>query len=136
MMINTTMNIFGLLLRNYEKSVELPTIVKKADGQRFGLVRFIQENYTDVTLDKIAAKFHYTPEYTSKLIKDTTGMNFKQILQKIRIDRAGFLLTDTNMTVANGGLQVGYDNVEHFIRTFRKVNGMTPTAYRQKNAKL
>lgn len=135
-MINTTMNIFGLLLRNYEKSVELPTIVKKADGQRFGLVRFIQEHYTDVTLEKIAEKFHYTPEYTSKLIKDTTGMNFKQILQKIRIDRAGFLLTDTNMTVANVGLQVGYDNVEHFIRTFRKVHGMTPTAYRRKNAKL
>ena len=136
MMINTTMNIFGLLLRNYEKSVELPTIVKKADGQRFGLVRFIQENYMDVTLDKIAAKFHYTPEYTSKLIKDTTGMNFKQILQKIRLDRAEFLLTDTNMTVANVGLQVGYDNVEHFIRTFRKVHGMTPTAYRKKNAKI
>lgn len=131
MMVNTTMNIFGLLLRNYEKSVELPSIVKKSDVQRFGLIRFIQENYTDVTLNKIAEKFHYTPEYTSKLIKETTGMNFKQILQKVRIDRAEFLLTDSNLTIMNIALQVGYDNVEHFIRTFKKINAMTPTEYRK-----
>ena len=42
------------------------------------------------------------------------------------INRAGFLLTDTNMTVANVGLQVSYDNMEHFIRSFRRVHGMTP----------
>ncbi len=134
-MVNTAMNIFVLLLRNYEKSVELPSIVKKTDIQRFGLIRFIQENYTDISLDKIAEKFHYTPEYTSKLIKETTGMNFKQILQKIRIDRAEYLLTESNLTVLNISLQVGYENVEHFIRTFKKVHGMTPSAYRKKHIK-
>lgn len=131
MMINTTMNIFGLLLRNYEKSVELPSIVRKSDVQRFGLIRFIQENYTDITLDKIATKFHYTPEYTSKLIKETTGMNFKQILQKIRIERSEYLLLDSNLTIQNIALQVGYENVEHFIRTFKKIHKITPTGYRK-----
>ena len=133
MMINTTMNIFGLLLRNYEKSGELPSIVKKSDVQRFGLIRYIQENFTDITLEKIATKFHYTPEYTSKLIKDTTGMNFKQILQKVRIERAEFMLVDTNLTIQNVALQIGYENVEHFIRTFKKVNQITPTEYRKRH---
>jgi len=132
LMINTTMNVFGLLLRNYEKSVELPSIVKRADVQRFGLIRFIQENFADITLEKIADKFHYTPEYTSKLIKDTTGMNFKQILQKVRIERAEYMLIDSNLTIQNIALQVGYENVEHFIRTFKKINQMTPTEYRKK----
>lgn len=131
MMINTTMNIFGILLRNYEKSVELPSIVKKSDVQRFGLIRFIQENYADITLNMIADKFHYTPEYTSKLIKETTGTNFKQILQKVRIERAEYMLIDSNLTIQNIALQVGYENVEHFIRTFKKVNHMTPTDYRK-----
>lgn len=131
MMINTLMNIFTLLLRNYAKSVEFPSIVKKTDIQRFDLVRFIHENYANITLDMIAAKFHYTPEYTSKLIKDTTGMTFKQILQKIRIERACYLLWDTNLTVQNIGYQVGYENAEHFIRTFKKAKGMTPTEYRR-----
>lgn len=134
MMINTAMNIFGLLLRNYEKSAELPTISKRIDAQRFGLIRFIQDNYMNINLDMIASKFHYTPEYTSKLIKEATGMNYKSILQKVRIERASFLLVDTNLSVQNIGLQVGYENVEHFIRTFKKVNGMTPTEYRKREA--
>lgn len=133
MMVNTTMNIFGILLRNYEKSVELPSIVKKSDVQRFGLIRYIQENYSSITLKQIADKFHYSPEYTSKLIKETTGMNFKQILQKIRIERAEYLLLDSNLTIQNISLQVGYENVEHFIRTFKKVNNITPNSYRKAN---
>ncbi|MCM1536893.1 MAG: AraC family transcriptional regulator [bacterium] len=131
MMINTTMNIFGLLLRNYEKSVELPSFVSKSDVQRFGLIRFIQEHFADVSLDMVAEKFHYTPEYTSRLIKQTTGMNFKEIVQKVRIEKAEFLLMDTNLTVMSIALQIGYENVEHFIRTFKKIDHMTPTAYRK-----
>lgn len=131
-MSNTLLNIFSILLRNYEKSVEFPSIIEKADSRRFGLIRFIQDNYMDINLDMVAKKFHYTPEYTSKLIKETTGMTFKQILQHTRIDRAGFLLLDTNLSIQNIGYQVGYENVEHFIRTFKKVHGMTPTEYRKK----
>ncbi|MBO5246526.1 MAG: helix-turn-helix transcriptional regulator, partial [Eubacterium sp.] len=135
-MTNTLMNIFTLLLRYYENSAELPSIVKKKDSQRFGLIRFIQDNFTDVTLDQIAERFHYTPEYTSKLIKETTGMNFKQILQQIRIERAEFLLLDTNMSIANIAYQVGYENVEHFIRTFKKLHHITPTAYRKTEGRV
>lgn len=135
MMINTAMNIFGLLLRNYEKGAEFPSISKKSDIQRFSLIRFIQDNYTNINLEMISNRFHYTPEYTSRLIKETTGMTFKQILQKVRIERASFLLIDTNLSVQNISLQTGYENVEHFIRTFKKVNGMTPTEYRKTEGK-
>lgn len=131
MMNNTIMNIFGLLLRNYEKSVELPSIVKKSDVQRFALVRYIQDNHVNVTLEDIAKNFHYTPEYTSKLIKSTTGQTFSQILQKIRIEKAKSLLFDTNLSVNSIGLQVGYETTEHFIRTFKKSQQMTPTEYRK-----
>ncbi len=57
-------------------------------------------------------------------------MNFKQILQTVRIDRAEFLLLDTSLTVTNIGIEVGYDTTEHFIRTFKKLKGMTPSTYR------
>lgn len=131
LMTNTTMNMFGLLLRNYKNSVELPRITKRIDAQRFALVRFIQENYKDITLEKIATKFNYTPEYTSKLIKTSTGMTFMQILQKVRIEKAENLLTNSNMAIQNIGYQIGYENPEHFIRTFKKVNKMTPSEYRR-----
>lgn len=127
----TLLLIFGLLIRLYEKSVELPVFTTKTDVQRFALLQYIQDNYSKVTLDDIAARFSYTPEYTSKLIKKTTGLTFTQIVQQIRIEKAQVLLHDTNLTISNIANEVGYDNTEHFIRTFKNRLHMTPTEYRR-----
>lgn len=131
MMNNTLLIIFGLLIRNYEKSAELPVFTKKTDVQRFALLHYIQENYSTITLEKVAERFSYTPEYTSQLIKKTTGYNFTDILQKIRTEKAQVLLQDTNLSVSNIAREVGYENAEHFIRIFKKKLHMTPTEYRK-----
>ncbi|WP_310603241.1 AraC family transcriptional regulator [Anaerosporobacter sp.] len=136
LIVNTINNLFAILLRYYSESVEMPTFIEKSDVQRFALLQFIQSNYTNITLEEIAERFHYTPEYTSKLIKKTTGHTFTHILQSIRIERAQILLQDTNMTVSNIANQVGYDTTEHFIRTFKKLLHMTPTQYRQSNIRI
>ncbi len=134
---NALMILFAQLLRHYEETSELPPLVKKSDVQGFALIRFIQDNYTNVTLNDIAEKFHYTPEYTSKLIKDTTGFTFTKILSRIKLEHAIGLLCDTNISVANICHEVGYLNPEHFIRTFKKTYQMTPTEYRrQKSGQL
>lgn len=127
----TLMLIFGLLIRNYEKSVELPTFTQKTDVQRFAILQFIQDNFATVTLEDIATRFHYTPEYTSKLIKTILGQTFTQLLQRIRIEKAQILLQDTNLSVTNIANQIGYETTEHFIRTFKKQLNMTPTQYRR-----
>lgn len=131
MISNTIMLIFGLLIRNYEKSVETPTFTHKLDVQRFALLQYIQDNFTTVTLEDVAARFHYTPQYTSKLIKQATGHTFTQILQQVRIERAQVLLQDTNLSIADIGNQIGYEAAEHFIRTFKKYNEITPSEYRR-----
>lgn len=128
----TLMLVFGLLIRNYEKSIEVPTFTQKADVQRFALMQYIQDNFDTVTLPQIADKFHYTPEYTSRLIKSTTGKSFTQILQQVRLEKAQVLLQDTNLSVANIANQVGYETTEYFIRIFKKQMHMTPTEYRRK----
>lgn len=127
----TLLLIFGLLIRLYERSVELPVFTKKTDVQRFALLQFIQDNYKNISLDDVADRFNYTPEYASKLIKKTTGLTFTQILQQVRIEKAQVLLHDTNMTIANIANEVGYENTEHFIRTFKNKMHMTPTEYRR-----
>jgi YesN/AraC family two-component response regulator len=128
----TLMLVFGLLIRNYEKSIEVPTFTQKADVQRFALLQYIQDNFDTVTLSQIAGKFHYTPEYTSRLIKSTTGKSFTQILQQVRLEKAQVLLQDTNLSVANIANQIGYETTEYFIRIFKKQMHMTPTEYRRK----
>ncbi|MBD5474576.1 MAG: AraC family transcriptional regulator [Lachnospiraceae bacterium] len=126
------MLIFGTLIRNYEKSIELPTFMQKTDVQRFALLQYVQDNFSTITLNQVAEKFHYTPEYTSRLFKSTTGRSFTQILQQVRLERAQVLLQDTNLSVANIANQIGYETTEHFIRIFKKQMHMTPTEYRRK----
>ena len=131
MISNTLMLIFGILIRNYASSVELPTFNHKTDVQRYAILTMIQDNYADITLDDIAERLHYTKEYTSKLIRTTTGMNFSDIQRQIRMEKAKLLLKDTSMSIADIGFEVGYKATEHFVRTFKKTYNETPNQYRR-----
>ena len=107
----------------------------KMDVQRYALIQYIQDNYRDITLSDLSNKFHYTNEYTSRLIKELTGMTYTEILRTIRIERSESFLETTTMTVANIAEAVGYDTPEHYIRQFKKHTGMTPSAYRKQSPK-
>ena len=130
------MLVFALLIRNYDKCYDVPTFTRKTDVQRFALLQYIQDHFADISLEMIADKFHYTPEYTSRLIKSTTGKSFTQILLQIRIEKAQVLLLDTNLSIADIAEQVGYESPENFIRVFKKQLKMTPTEYRRKGIVL
>lgn len=128
---NTLMLIFGLLIRNYENTVDMPVFSHKSDVQRFALLQYIHEHYATVKLEAIARKFNYTPEYTSRLIKETIGMTFTEITQRIRMEKAQDMLSNTNLSVSSISEEVGYDAPEYFIRLFKKHTKMTPSAYRK-----
>lgn len=128
---NTLMQVFALLIRNYESTVEMPVFTHKSDVQRYAIIQYIQEHYSNVKLEDIADRFHYTCEYTSKLIKETTGMTFTEITQRVRLEKAQDLLANTNMSVAAISEEIGYDAPEYFIRLFKKHTKMTPSSYRK-----
>ena len=58
--------------------------------------------------------------YLSKYIKEKSGMTFGELVKQIRMKKARALLKSSNMTVENIALPVGYQNVEHFNRLFKK----------------
>ena len=73
--------------------------------------------------------------YLSKYIKDKSDMTFSDIVRNVRLKKARALLKNTGMTVDNIADSVGYQNVEHFIRLFKKKYGMTPVQYRTSKQK-
>ncbi len=130
------LQIFGLLLRNYEDSCELPEIKKKKDSQNFAILRYFEENYKTITLSEFAEKFHYSTQYMSNRIKQITGLSFSEYLLQKKMDAAGDLLVNTTMKVKQVSEEVGYANQEHFIRSFRKFYQMSPSAYRASHQRL
>ena len=93
----------------------------------------IQSNYLTITLDELAEKFYLSKPYLSKYIKDKAGMTFGDIVRNVRMKKARSLLKHGNMKVENIAEAVGYPNVEHFNRTFKKMYGMTPVQFRNEN---
>ena len=100
------------------------------DERLIQIENYIQANYQTVTLEDIADKFNLTEQYVSKYIKDKSGKTFGDIVQNIRMKKAKTLLKNGNMTVENIAAAVGYPNVEHFNRLFKKKYDMTPVQYR------
>lgn len=94
------------------------------------MINFMQTNYQTVTLEDMAAQFHLSEPYISKYISEKSGKTFGEQLTNIRMKKARTLLRNGNMTVENIAMSVGYQNVEHFNRTFKKLYDMTPIQYR------
>ena len=94
------------------------------------IINYINTNYLTVTLDELADQFHLSKPYLSKYIKDKSGKTFGELVKAVRMKKARTLLKGGNMTVEAIAENVGYQNVEHFNRLFKKKYGMTPVQFR------
>ncbi len=104
---------------------------KHCQDQRLtDIINYINMNYLTVTLDELAEQFHLSKPYLSKYIKDKSGKTFGELVKNVRMKKARTLLKGANMTVEAVAETVGYQNVEHFNRLFKKKYGMTPVQFR------
>lgn len=122
---------FANLIRHYEKTIERPLMNGEKAEKALEITTWIQEHHTDATLQQIADRYHYTAEYTSRMIKQATGRTFMDILTDARMKHAVSLLKSTNLPVSEIAYRTGYVNTENFIRTFRRRYQKTPTQYRR-----
>jgi AraC-like DNA-binding protein len=59
------------------------------------------------------------------------GMSFSELLQQVRFERAASFLRESDVTILEVALQVGYEDPSHFSRAFRRLAGVSPKQYRQ-----
>ena len=112
------------------KIEELGSADACTDARMIEIMNYVQANYIDITLDDLAETFFLSKPYLSKYIKEKSGMTFGDLVKKIRMKKAKALLKSSNMTVENIAMSVGYQNVEHFNRLFKKAYDMTPMQFR------
>ncbi len=93
--------------------------------------RYIEDNYIhkDFNLSEVASVIGLNDTYFSMKFKKEFGMNFSDYLKQLRIRNAKNLIKTTNMKVYEVSEAVGYNNVEHFTRVFKNVEGVSPKKY-------
>lgn len=81
-------------------------------------------------LSDIADRFHINTNYLSLLIKRETGITFHDHVLKAKMDIAHTMLADPRVRVSEVARAVGYSNYISFYNTFKRLENMTPTEYR------
>lgn len=79
----------------------------------------------------IAQVFSLNPDYLSRVFKKETGMLISDYIEEQRIVMARGLLANTELSVSQVALRVGYSNFSYFSRIFRQKTGLTPTQFRR-----
>ncbi len=95
--------------------------------------RYMADHYEDcdLSLPKVAEHVGLNEKYFTNRFTKETGENFSSYLTALRMQKAKELLKTTTFKVYEISEMVGYHNVEHFNRMFKKLNGITPARYRK-----
>ncbi|WP_035321935.1 response regulator transcription factor [Peribacillus kribbensis] len=87
----------------------------------------------ELSQKEVADHVHLNPSYFSVLFKEHAKVTFSEYLTRRRIQRAKELLVATNFPVADIAEEAGYKTAKYFIKIFRELEGVTPSAYRKNN---
>jgi len=100
-------------------------------------LEFIQkQSLNSISLKDVAEAIHRSPAYLATTMKKGTGYSVGEWIARSRLAEACSRLLHTNEQVDNIAIQVGWNDVTHFIRKFKKAYGITPAAWRKKNKTL
>ncbi len=98
------------------------------------LTDYIRKEYmNDISLDSASEALDMSPSYIGLVFRKVGGTSFLKYLTDIRMEETKRLLTTTELTLREIGQQVGIENQNTLIRTFKKATGVTPGQYRVSN---
>ncbi len=85
----------------------------------------------DFSLTKMARVAELSEYHFSRMFKRATGLAPSQYFIRLRMSRARHLLLETDRSIIDIGLEVGYSSPSHFSQVFRREVGVAPSNYRQ-----
>lgn len=98
--------------------------------------RYVDKHYMEKMLvGDIAGYFHMDLNYISRLFKKKTGINLKDYLTEKRMEKALYLLENTDLKIYEISEASGYMDYFYFTRVFRKYTGFTPSDWRENRKK-
>ena len=83
------------------------------------------------TLADLGQELHVSQAYLSQLIHRHTGKTYSELVQERRMNRAKELLAYSDEPVMDIAIEVGYSDQFYFSKLFRRVEGMSPNAWRK-----
>ncbi len=131
-LLGCLMQLLVYFMRGYERQNVAVNHAKAAQAKYIaGVMKYIENNYAEkISLQELARIALLSPNHLCKVFKEAAGITVSEYIQKLRLDKACRLLSDTDMTLAEIAVEVGYQDVGYLRRMFKKELGQTPSKYR------
>ncbi len=99
------------------------------------LKAYLEANYpSELTLEELSRKFGYSENHLNRVFRATYGVTPHRYLSGVRIARAHWLLTNSDVPVMQVAEMVGYADPSAFYRSFVRTYGISPRACREREA--
>ncbi len=92
------------------------------------ILEHLNEN---LSLEFIAEKVYLSPKYISRIFKEERGINITQFITDCKLKRAARLLLETNISLEQLVIRVGFGSTNYFIKKFKEKYSITPVQYRR-----
>jgi len=132
--LQLSMGLIFLNLSRYAKLINQNSPDSSDLNLLFSILNYIENHYQNGTMQDIVDFSGYPAYYISRLLKKSTGLNFKELLQKRKLQQAVYLLEHSILTVELIMERIGYENSSYFYRKFRAQYGCSPKEYRDRNS--
>lgn len=96
---------------------------------------FILDAYKrpDLSIQLVSDELDIPRAQITVLLRESVGQNFVQYVSYLRMNEFKRLLTETDKTIKDCVMEIGYCDVPNFLRKFKSIEGMTPGQYRAMN---
>lgn len=96
-------------------------------------LNYIELNYMNkIKQEDIASQLQISVRYLSRLFKDYMGIPLSSYINIYRINRSIELMQDTDLTLTEIALTVGFSNAQHYSKTFISIINEPPSQYRKR----
>lgn len=102
-------------------------------GHRFTpAIQYIKKHLTEkIQIDALAKSSYMSKSAFFEAFKRQFGLSPLEYIQHERIELAKRVMADTSLSITDVCYEAGFNNLNYFIRVFKKIEGVTPSAYRQ-----
>ena len=130
--LKTKMTLLQFILKMWQEGLIMDNAASGGNTVEKEMVSYIQQNYTEkISLKEFGTQFHLSEKYISRYFKEHFHITLSQYVNHLRLEHARQLLHDTTLPITEVAMQSGYQNVSYFIRSFKKVYGVSPLKYRK-----
>lgn len=103
---------------------------KKKNNAMASILLYINQHFQEpLTRESVGAALGYSPTYVSHVIELIPNMNFRRLVNSIRIEYAKDLIREREMSMVDIALECGFTGERTFYRAFSELTGMTPLRY-------